>query len=229
MEKIIFIPNKETFLNFLYKRLNTIDIEKQIIKKDIESEIFFNSIYNRFKYNNKFKLLNQDKIKIITGHYCQFFFIIYELGRYFLDKNQDYVNKLYFLNVTQLSFDLPIELDLPLKTFIEHPLGTILSRHTKINKESKLLINSNCVIGGNINKNEKLDYPIINGNLIMLNNSSLIGNTIIKKNVILSNGSYVKDEGVLENVLVFGSSPNIIKKSIPKKVYNYYFIKIFKV
>ena len=227
MEKIIFIPDKKTFFNFLYKRLETVDIEKNNIEKQIEFDFFFDSVYNRFKFNNNFKILNDDKINIMTGHSCQFFLIIYELGRYFLDKNQDYVNKLYFLNITQLSFDLPIQLNLPLQTLIEHPFGSIISRHTKINKDSKLLINANCVIGGNVNKNEKLDYPIIRGNLIMLNNSSLIGNTTIKKNVILSNGSYVKDEGVLEDVLIFGSSPNIIKKNIPKKAQNYYFNKIF--
>ena len=225
MQKVIFIPNKENFFSFLYKRLDTVDIKKKYIEEEIKNnyELIFNSIYERLKYDDKFYISTEDKIKITTGNYCQFFLIIYELGRFFLNKNIDIVNKLYFLNISQLSFDLPIEVDLPLKTIIEHPFGSIISRHVKIKKDCVLEINSNCVIGGNLNKDNKLIYPEIEGNLIMLNNSSIIGNTKIKKNVLLSNGSYVKDEGVLEDVIIFGKSPNIIKKPISQKIYSYYF------
>ena len=57
----------------------------------------------------------------------------------------------------------------------------------------------------------------IDGDLVMFPNSVIIGNVQIKGLVVVSNGCYIKDEGLIKNKLVFGKSPNIIFKDIKKE------------
>jgi len=48
----------------------------------------------------------------------------------------------------------------------------------------------------------------------MFPNSVIIGNVQIEGIVVVSNGCYIKDEGLIKNKLVFGRSPNLIFKDI---------------
>ena len=48
----------------------------------------------------------------------------------------------------------------------------------------------------------------------MFPNSVLLGNIQIEGIVVVSNGCYIKDEGLIKNKLVFGRSPNLIFKDI---------------
>ena len=121
-----------------------------------------------------------------------------------------------------MSCYLSFKINLPLRTCIDHPLGSVIGSSVQFNKDKMFFFTTNCTIGGNFQKNGEFKYPNIDGDLIMLANSTLIGNCIIKEKVILSNGCYVKDEGTLENVLVFGRSPNLILKNIPEKINPYF-------
>jgi serine O-acetyltransferase len=226
MNKLTFSPSKQNFLSFFYKRLDSVDLSKEFLELNlnIDCELLFNNVYKRFENHAVYKSNELGFIKIITGHYCQFCLILYELGKFFFNKQMfDISNKIYFLNVSQISFDLPFEIDLPINTHIEHPIGSIISRHTKFNQDKYFCICSNCTIGGNLDTNGVLIYPKIEGNLVMLNNSSLIGNTTIRGNVLIANSSYIKDEGILKDIMIFGSSPNLIKKDISVKAMKHYF------
>ena len=84
--------------------------------------------------------------------------------------------------------------------------------------KSSLNLTTSCTIGNNKNI-----YPTIDGYLAMFPNSTLVGNVKIEGMVVLSNGCYVKDEGVIKNKLIFGRSPNLIFKDLTEdkqKEYN---------
>lgn len=226
MEKnITFSPDKNTFFNFFYKRLDSVNISKAILESILEEDclLLFNRIYQRFKLFKSNYFIKDNNVQIITGHFCQFFLILYELSKILYEKDrEDLANIIYFLNTTQMSCDLSFKIELPLRTYIDHPLGSVIGLHVKFNKDKMFIFTTNCTIGGNFQKDGEWKFPEINGDFVMLANSSLIGNNLIKGRVILSNGCYVKDEGILENVLVFGRSPNLIFKSIPEKINPYF-------
>jgi serine acetyltransferase len=224
MDKIIFLPSKDIFFNFFYKRLDSINITKEelevLIGKNCKQ--LFDVIYNRFKLFKSEYYNKDNNVQIITGHYCQFFFILYELSKILYDKDrEDLANVIYFLNTTQISCDVSFKINLPLRTYIDHPFGSVIG-HVKFNKDKIFLFTTNCTLGGNFQKNGEFKYPKIDGDLVMLSNSSLVGNNIIKGQVLLSNGCYVKDEGIIKDVVVFGRSPNLILKPIPDKVKPYF-------
>jgi serine acetyltransferase len=221
MNNLEFKPNKLIFLNFFYKRLDTVDIYKSQLEKILgkDCKLLFDKVYERFSLFNS----NYNKTTIITGHMVQFFFILYELSKIAYQLNdQSLADKIYFLNTSQISCDLMYKVELPLRTYVDHPLGSVIGSHVVFNLNKKFLFTTNCTIGGNFQENGEFKYPNVDGDLIMLANSSLIGNSNIKGKVVLSNGCYVKDEGILENVLVFGRSPNLILKNIPKKINPYF-------
>lgn len=66
--------------------------------------------------------------------------------------------------------------------------------------------------GGNKGK-----YPEIGEYVIMYSNSKILGRTQIGNNVILSANSYVKDEIIPDNSVVFGMSPHLIIKPKTKE------------
>ena len=69
-----------------------------------------------------------------------------------------------------------------------------------------------CTVGGNNDL-----YPTLGENVSMMSDSKIVGKSIIGNNVIIAANSYVKDQDVPDNVIVFGSSPNLIFK---KNKYN---------
>lgn len=226
MEKnITFSPDKNTFFDFFYKRLDSVNISKKTLESILEKDckLLIDKIYERFKLFKSSYFVKDNYVQIITGHFCQFFFILYELSKILYEKDrEDLANILYFLNTTQMSCDLSFKIDLPLRTYIDHPLGSVIGSHVQFNKDKMFFFTTNCTIGGNFQKNGEWKFPEIDGDFIMLANSSLVGNNTIKGRVVLSNGCYVKDEGILENVLVFGRTPNLIFKSIPEKINPYF-------
>jgi serine O-acetyltransferase len=222
MNLLIFKPNKEIFLSFLKKRFLNFEINYNDI--EIFLEELFNNLIDKFKYiNNKYYNENNNII-LNTAHYSQLVLILLELNsiiynNYLINKNENLLelcNKIYFMNVTQSSCDLFYEINFPKKIYCDHPLGSVIGR-AKFSKTSSLVFSRGCNIGQNWNI-----YPEIEGDLIMYSNSVLLGKTVIKGLVILSYGSYIKDAGILENVLIFGKSPNIIIKKLKDNDFNKY-------
>ena len=46
----------------------------------------------------------------------------------------------------------------------------------------------------------------------MYSNSTIIGETTIGNYVIISSGTYIKNENIPDNCIVFGQSPNLVIK-----------------
>ncbi len=66
-----------------------------------------------------------------------------------------------------------------------------------------------CTVGGN-RKGNKLEYPIIESHVTMYSNSKILGASYIGNNVILAANSYVINETIPDNSIVFGQSPNLV-------------------
>jgi serine O-acetyltransferase len=220
--EIIFKPNKKIFLSFLEKRFLNFDINYNEIEFFLDE--LFNNLKDKFKYINN-KYYNDNNFIILnTAHYSQLVLILLELNNiiyktYLINKNENLIelcDKIYFMNVSQSSCDLFYQIDFPKKIFCDHPLGSVIGR-AKFTKISSLVFSSGCNIGGNWGI-----YPEIDGDLVMYSKSVLLGKTFIKGLVILSYGSYIKDEGLLENVLIFGKSPNLIIKKLNNNDFNKY-------
>ena len=66
-----------------------------------------------------------------------------------------------------------------------------------------------CTVGGN-----KSQYPVIGEHVTMFSNSKILGNSHIGNNVIISASTYIINQNIPDNSIVFGMSPDIIIKEI---------------
>jgi hypothetical protein len=216
-----FLPNKKTFFKFLSKRLETVDLSMNDIK-DILDECL-SITHNRFKFiNNKYYKNDKNEILLQTAHGSQMILFLYELSRQAYiqsltndkeenDKYKVIADKLYYLKIADTSTNILYSIDLPLKIFCDHPHSSVIGRAT-FTEKSSFKFSTCCSIGNNWG-----NYPSVDGDLVMFPNSVLLGNIKIEGIVVLSNGCYIKDEGVIKDKIVFGRSPNLIFKSIKKE------------
>lgn len=122
---------------------------------------------------------------------------------------QEYADKVYYLNKVMHSIDWYYAIELPVHFLGEHPLGTVLGR---AKYGDYFFVYQGCTVGGN-RKNGVLYYPQIGNNVIMYANSTILGDCKIGNNVVISANSYLINEVVPDNSIVFGSSPSIVIKS----------------
>lgn len=94
-------------------------------------------------------------------------------------------------------------IDLPTHFLCEHPVGSVLG---KAKYGDRLLIYQGTTVGGSI-KDDVLCYPSFGDNVIMFSNSSVLGNTTIGENVMISAGTTVINDTIPSNCIVFGKSP----------------------
>ena len=120
-------------------------------------------------------------------------------------------DKIYYLNKIMNSIDIYYEVEMPLKWFAEHPVGSVMGKAVYGNN---FFFYQGCTVGGTHNKNGTVDYPIIGNNVRLFANSSILGNCVIGDNVKIGAGALVKNENIPSNVIVFGQSPNLIIKKM---------------
>jgi len=210
-----FIPSKEIFYKFLSKRLETVDLDLNDITEILEKTL--DVTYKRFKTIKNKYYQDGDNVILTTAHSSQMVLFLYELSRQAYLKsasNKEYqliADKLYYLKISDTGANILYRIELPLKIFCDHPHSSVIGGAT-FSKNSSLNFSSNCNIGNNWNI-----YPNINGDLVMLPKSVLIGKVQIEGLVVLSAGCYIKDEGLIKNKLVFGRTPNLIFKDIKEE------------
>ena len=120
-------------------------------------------------------------------------------------------DKLYCLNKLMSSCEIYYEIELPKFFFAEHPLGSVIGR-AKIGKGFCFM--QSCTVGNNAGF-----YPIIGEYVFMYSGAKILGNAHIGNRVLIAANTYIKDQDVPDDVIVFGASPNlIIKKNYLKKI-----------
>lgn len=118
-------------------------------------------------------------------------------------------DQLYYLNKIMHANDWFYAVNLPTHFLCEHPLGSVLGR---AEYGDYLFVYQGTTVGGN-RSSGKLYYPTLGENVILFANATVLGNTQIGNNVIVSAGTYLINEVIPDNSIVFGSSPNIVIKS----------------
>lgn len=156
-----------------------------------------------------------------TGHYCIF---LYFLSRS-LRQNSfiDLADVIFSLNKMMHSIDIYHQVILPKVFHLEHPLGSVIG---KASFGNFLYIGQGCTVGRNMNPNSS-HYPSFGDCILLTSYVTIVGKTQIGSNVIFSSGSFVKDETIPDNCLVFGKSPNLTIKSLTKCKSTAYFRQMF--
>lgn len=160
--------------------------------------------------NSQNKYINLDgNIKFEPLHSTSYSIFLYFLSNeLYLSDNEEAASCIYYLNKIMHSIDWFYAIDLPEIFMAEHPIGSVLGRAQYSNY---FMIYQGCTVGGNRRAN-KIFYPRIGEHVIMYSNSTIIGETTIGNYVIISSGTYIKNENIPDNCIVFGQSPNLVIK-----------------
>jgi serine O-acetyltransferase len=160
----------------------------------------FNHCSNKYYRKNDEAFFNP----LHSAQYCIF---LYKLSRSVFEKTGETAaaDKIYCLNKMLNSCDLFYGTKLPNIFFTDHPLGAVLG---KADYGERFSFRQGCTVGNNKGK-----YPRIGSDVKMWSNSKILGDCEIGNNVIVSSGSYIKDQNVPSNSIVFGASPNLVFKS----------------
>jgi len=136
----------------------------------------------------------------------------YAIFLYFLCKivinqcgNDLLADKIYYLNKVLNGVDLYHTIDLPDIFGLDHPLGSVIGRATF---SDYFFFTQNCTVGNNNGI-----YPSFGENVILFAKAAVIGDSHIGNNCIISANTYVKDQDVPDNSIVFGSSPDLVIKT----------------
>ena len=127
-----------------------------------------------------------------------------------LKGNKACAEKIYYLNKIMHNVDWYFEIELPAHFMIEHPVGSVLGR---AKYGDYLFIYQGVTVGGNGGK-----YPVLGNYVKFFSDAKVVGNSYIGDRVVLSANSYVIDEDIPNDCIVFGQSPNLIIKHEPDKV-----------
>ncbi len=154
-------------------------------------------------FNNKYLRADLSPFNSVIN--CNY---LYWLSRELYQIHSGAADKVYYLNKMLNSVDLFYAIELPEEWSCEHPLGTVMGRAKYGNH---FFFYQGCTVGGNYN-NGVLQYPVIGNNVIMYSDSKIIGNSVIGDNVLIAANTYIKNETIPDNSIVFGQSPNLIIK-----------------
>ena len=166
------------------------------------------------------KYLNADGTpKFSLYHSGCWSIFLYYLSNCLKYEEDDSAAKIYYLNKILHSIDWYYEIELPDHFMVEHPLGSVLGR---AKYGDYLFVNQGVTIGGNVSLSDgELSYPILGERVTLFSDAKILGKCVIGNNVILSANSYIINENVPDNSIVFGSSPNLIIKEDAKKIDHY--------
>jgi serine O-acetyltransferase len=135
---------------------------------------------------------------------------LYWLSRYLYEENdEELASKVYGLNKMCHAVDLFYAIKLPTIWSCEHPLGSVMGR---AEYGDRFFFYQGCTVGGNIHKGT-ISYPLIGHDVKMYSNSKVLGKSHIGNNVIIAANTYIINQDVPDNSIVFGQSPNIIIKN----------------
>ena len=202
--------NELELLSFVKKQISTFlqfeaDLSIESIERSIE--LTRDSIQSR---NSKYNCNCDNGIPFSVYNSMQYCLFLYFLSRdsYIVENNEQVAEKLYLLNKILNSVDLFYGIELPNIWGAEHPLGSVMGR-AKYN--DYFFFYQGCTVGGSGGF-----YPVLGRNVTMYSNSKILGKSFVGDNVIISANSYVINETIPSNCIVFGQSPNLTIKAKPE-------------
>lgn len=188
------------------------DDDKKILKKAVL--IALDRCYISFSKCKVKRYSEGEKVFFDPINSSQYTVYLYYLANTLFKEynNVKLAERIYYLNKIMNGVDIFYEVELPKIMFFEHPVGTVLGR---AKYKDKFVAYQNCTVGGN-----NMKYPEIGENVTMLSYSCILGDSKIGNNCIIASHTYIKDENIPDNSIVFGSSPNLIIKPIKDKNLN---------
>lgn len=202
------------------KQLNSVllfdeSFEKKVLIEGIDMSL--KRINKSFTFIKNKYYWKDNQVYFNTFHSGQYTIFLYYLSNsiYKIENNCSLADKVYYLNKIFNAVDLFYEIELPEVFLLEHPVGTVMGRAKYADYFS---FSQNCTVGNN-----KGVYPSFEERVSMLSGSKIIGNSNIGGNSIISANTYIKDEDIPKNSIVFGSSPNLIIKKRTELEMNIYF------
>jgi len=184
--------------NILFHQLNSFwpTSDKDIIISCIPDTLEIIKQNFELVINKRFNINNE--VFFSPFNTVQWMIFLYRLSRCIFLKfgNVLAADQIYYLNKILHGIDWFYSIDLPIHFCCEHPLGSVLG---KAKYSDFLFVYQGTTVGGNIKK-EKIYYPKIGKNVVLFANSSILGNSIIGDNVIISAGCQVINENVQSNM-----------------------------
>ena len=216
---LITYPTKTEILDQLYRQLNGFFAMNEDEKQEIAAKM--DAVFELCERNfaaseNKYYFTFNDGVKtprFNATHAVQWMTFLYYLSHeLYLDNKVPFLcDKVYYLNKVMHAVDLFYAIDLPAYWGAEHPLGSVMGR---AHYSNGFFFYQGCTVGGTRDKGGNLFYPVLEVNVHMYANSSILGNCHIGKNVNIGAGALVKNQDVPADSIVFGQSPNLIFKKV---------------
>ncbi len=180
------------------------EFDADIIKSGIP--VALERIQENFKASSSTRLYDGSKVNFSLYHTVSNSIFLYYLSNTIFKTWGGYeADIVYYLNKIMNANDWFYQIQLPVHFLAEHPIGSVLG---KASYGDYLFIYQGTTIGGN-RKEGKLFYPVLGNNVLLYTNSTVLGDTKIGNNVVISAGTYLLDENIPDNCIVFGRSPNI--------------------
>lgn len=217
---IAYLPSKEAFTEFYVCLLRNVGLTFSDV-----SPLWMPAVertYHRFaNIKNKYYMSDDGRVALRAAHIGHSVLFIYELSRLaYAAKDHYLADRLFFLNNAINGVNILPSIDLPLRSFCDHPNGAIIGR-ANFNSCRSFSFSNQCTIGNSNNV-----YPTISGDLVMLPGCVLLGDTVIEGHVIMSNGCKIRNAGRLKNCIVYGEYPNNVIREISSE--KFYEVASFK-
>lgn len=216
METVKFEIPRALICELVKKQLSSIFLpltkeEEEQIEKCTEIAIE-KSAYNFSKSNNKYFSVEESGSHLTrfnAYHSIQWMTFLYYLSHELYLIKATICDRVYYLNKILHSVDLFYAIELPSIWSAEHPLASVMGR---AKYSDGFFFYQGCTVGGTHDKEGNRYYPVLEENVHMFSNSSILGRCHIGKNVNIGAGCIVKNQDVPDNCTVFGESPNLIIK-----------------
>ncbi len=215
-QEVIYTLPKTELGGAVFKQLESFfpslkEDEKQMIEDCLE--VVIPQCEHNFSHSeNKYFSTVKDGRRITrfdAFHSIQWMTLLYYLSHELYLRKSNLCDKVYYLNKIMHSVDLFYAIELPQIWSAEHPLGTVMGR---AKYSDGFFFYQGCTVGGTKDKDGNIYYPVIEENVRMYSNSSILGNCHIGKGAQIGAGAIVKNQDVPAGSIVFGQSPNLIIK-----------------
>jgi serine O-acetyltransferase len=202
-----FDPSRAEWEAFLDLQLKLVGASMAEFKGELDG--VYASVAKIFSRTRNKYFLGGNAPVLRLAHNAQFTIFLYALSRAAFEKGSRVLaDRLYALLRIVSSTDIYYEVNLPEIWGCDHPLASVIGRGD-FSPDATFFFTQNCNIGNN-----RGIYPKVRGNLHMMPNSSLLGETEVHGNVVLSNGAFVIDAGKISDCMVFGRSPDLTMKPL---------------
>lgn len=215
-QEVIYTLPKNELGGAIFRQLESFfpplsEEEKKMIENCLE-DVIPQCEYNFSHSENKYFSAEKEGRRITrfdAFHSIQWMALLYYLSHELYLRKSNLCDKVYYLNKIMHSVDLFYAIELPQIWSAEHPLGTVMGRAKYSNG---FFFYQGCTVGGTKDKEGNIYYPVIEENVRMYSNSSILGKCHIGKGAQIGAGAIVKNQNVPAGSIVFGQSPNLIIK-----------------